>query len=281
MKSEINENNSTFEEKTISKSNNNLFGGLAVSALLLVGVFTTSVLLQNQQDIRQHASETTRTISYLAFNPAGINLTAASIASKTRVNMSVLAYDSSNNPLYDLATYEWGISSTNSVGTIEKSNGTIATFLAQNIGRGDIYVTAHYGTQTITQSIPVSIGSETFTPTPTASPTPIPPTPTPSNTPTPTPPDTTSPQVSITYPLAGTNVLSKTTVNITAAASDISGIARVEFFINGVLTCTDSAAVYNCSWKVPNAKNKAYVIAAKAYDTVGNISTASISVKSK
>lgn len=96
------------------------------------------------------------------------------------------------------------------------------------------------------------------------------PNPTPS-TPTSTPPsDTTPPSVSITNPLNGTTIIKKSTVSITANASDNMGVIKVEFYINSKLTCTDTSIPYFCSWKVPAVNNKAYKLQAKAYDAANN-----------
>jgi len=99
---------------------------------------------------------------------------------------------------------------------------------------------------------------------------------TPTSTPTltvPSPsPDTIAPTISITFPFNGGSVLAKSKINITASASDNIGVARVEFFVNNTLICTDTAAPYACSWSVPVGKNKAYTLSARATDAQGNYS---------
>jgi thermitase len=115
--------------------------------------------------------------------------------------------------------------------------------------------------------------SITATPTPTIAPT---------SSPTSTPStDNTSPSVSITSPANNATVPVRGTVNILASAADLSGISKVEFYINGTLTCTDTTSAYSCSWKVPGAKNKSYTLTGKAYDIVGNSSSSSITVTAK
>lgn len=66
-----------------------------------------------------------------------------------------------------------------------------------------------------------------------------------------------------------------------ASASDASGIAKVEVYIDSQLICTDSTSPYNCNWKVPAKPKVTYIIQAKAYDKVNNIALTSIKVTSK
>lgn len=106
--------------------------------------------------------------------------------------------------------------------------------------------------------------------------------PPPTPTPTPTPaPDTSPPVVTINYPANGSSVLRNTTVNITALASDNVGIAKVEFYVRGTLTCTDLTSPYNCSWKVPAKPRVIYTLQVNAYDTAGNTASSSIQVTAK
>lgn len=92
--------------------------------------------------------------------------------------------------------------------------------------------------------------------------------------------DVTKPTVKITNPLDNGKVSSNTIVTISAFASDVSGIAQVEFRVNGVLKCTDYATPFICIWQVPATKNVIYRIEASALDTAGNIGNASNSVTS-
>lgn len=94
--------------------------------------------------------------------------------------------------------------------------------------------------------------------------------------------DTTPPTVSLTSPLNGATVTRKSTVTLSATAADEMGVTKVEFWVNGALLCTDTAAPYTCAWKVPNAANKTYILQAKASDAAGNLGTsASVSVTSR
>lgn len=95
--------------------------------------------------------------------------------------------------------------------------------------------------------------------------------------------DITAPSVSITSPTDGGTVPRNTTINIATNAADVSGVSKVEFYVNGKLVrgCSDTIAPYSCKWKVPAKANLTYTLQAKAYDTVGNIATHTIKVTSK
>ena len=86
--------------------------------------------------------------------------------------------------------------------------------------------------------------------------------------------------VAITSPANGAQVTRNTTVNINANASDNYGVVKVEFYVNNVLKCTDTAAAYTCAWQVPNPK-ATYSLKATAYDAAGKTATHTISVSSK
>ena len=93
--------------------------------------------------------------------------------------------------------------------------------------------------------------------------------------------DTTPPTVSITNPLNGSTVARRSSVTITASASDNIGVTKVEFYVNGTLTCADTILPYGCIWKVPVKPKATYTIQAKAYDAAGNTATHSVSVTAK
>ena len=99
-------------------------------------------------------------------------------------------------------------------------------------------------------------------------------------TPSPTP-DTTPPSVTITNPTNGSIVRKNSTVNITANASDNVAVSKVEFYVAGVLRCSNNVSPYSCSWNVPKPPRVTYNITAKAYDTSGNTASNSISVTSR
>jgi len=100
------------------------------------------------------------------------------------------------------------------------------------------------------------------------------------------PPDTTKPQVSITSPSNGSSVTRGYVVTINAQATDNIKVSKVEFYVNGSLTCTDTvpegANVYKCDWRVPKRNSATYLLEAVAYDTSNNFSrSAAVSVTSK
>lgn len=89
--------------------------------------------------------------------------------------------------------------------------------------------------------------------------------------------DNTAPTISNTttggYYKAGTRLTLK------ATATD-SNMAKVEFYVDGVLKCTDTVAAYTCTWVMPSTKNSSFTVTAKAYDKAGNSRTsAGVKVK--
>jgi glucose/arabinose dehydrogenase len=93
--------------------------------------------------------------------------------------------------------------------------------------------------------------------------------------------DNIPPTVSITNPANGGIVTRKSTVTITATASDNVGVTRVDFLVNGAVQCTDTTAPYSCNWRVPGAPNKTYQLQARGFDQAGNTGTASVQVTSR
>jgi thermitase len=142
---------------------------------------------------------------------------------------------------------------------------------------------------------PLPTATQPPTPTPTATPRPTPtptvtppPAPTSTATPRPTPTSTAAlpfsptptatpsmgdkiaPQVTLQQPGQGQTV--KGNVSINANASDNVRVARVAFYIDGVLYKTDTRAPYNASWQTRKWANGLHTITAKAYDAAGNVS---------
>lgn len=115
------------------------------------------------------------------------------------VYLSALAYDKQNRPILTGVTYEWGMSSTQSIGDLIPHQ-QLATFKALSPGTGSIYVTGKFCNKKATGSAPVTVlPAPNLTPTPTVHPFPSrTPTPTPNLTPppviTPTPSVAPSPQ---------------------------------------------------------------------------------------
>jgi chitodextrinase len=89
---------------------------------------------------------------------------------------------------------------------------------------------------------------------------------------TPAPSDTTPPTVSLTAPAPGETVSG--TVGLTASASDASGIAGVQFLLDGkALGAEDTTAPYGLSWDTTSAANGSHSLAARARDGAGNTAT--------
>jgi hypothetical protein len=89
--------------------------------------------------------------------------------------------------------------------------------------------------------------------------------------------DTTPPLVSITSPAAGATVSGS--VGITAGASDVgSGVARVEFRVDGTLLASDAASPYSATWNASGATAGTHTIQATAFDNAGLSTTVSIQV---
>ncbi len=85
--------------------------------------------------------------------------------------------------------------------------------------------------------------------------------------------DTTAPATSITAPAAGATVSGTTLV--TASASDNIGVTKVEFYLDGTLSASDTTAPYEWSWNTATATNASHSITSKAYDAANNIGTSS------
>jgi hypothetical protein len=88
--------------------------------------------------------------------------------------------------------------------------------------------------------------------------------------------DVTPPTAAITFPTDGSRVARRSTVTITATASDNVGVLKVEFYVNGGLLSTDTTAPYAASWRVPNARGRTYSLQTKAYDAAGNVGSSSV-----
>ncbi len=84
-------------------------------------------------------------------------------------------------------------------------------------------------------------------------------------------PDTQSPLVDITAPVAGEV---SGTLNVTANASDNIAVTGVQFFLNGAnLGIEDVVAPYSISWNTTTLANGNYTLTAAARDAAGNTTT--------
>lgn len=84
-------------------------------------------------------------------------------------------------------------------------------------------------------------------------------------------PDRTAPSVALTAPAEGGVVHGVTLIK--AAASDDVGVARVEFYLDGVLQGSARNAPYSYTWDPSGVARGSYRWTAKAYDAAGNVQT--------
>src|SRR5262249_40669937 len=76
-------------------------------------------------------------------------------------------------------------------------------------------------------------------------------------------PDTTPPTTSITAPVSGSSAKGSTTV--TATASDNVGVTKVEFYLDGALQSTSTAAPYSWTWNTTASADGGHSLTTKAY----------------
>ena len=65
------------------------------------------------------------------------------------------------------------------------------------------------------------------------------------------------------------------TITLSAAASDNVGVAKVEFYVDGVLKGTDTATPFSMTLASSTLANGSHSLVAKAYDAAGNVGTSS------
>jgi hypothetical protein len=90
--------------------------------------------------------------------------------------------------------------------------------------------------------------------------------------------DTQAPTISISSPTNGSMVPARSSVTVSADATDNVKVSRVEFYVNGALICTDTSASYTCTFNTGKDKGDVYTITVKAYDPSDNVSTTSVEV---
>ena len=86
--------------------------------------------------------------------------------------------------------------------------------------------------------------------------------------------DTTAPTVQLFG--APTGLIAPGTTTLTATASDVVGIAKVEFFRGATLIATDTAAPYSQVVNLSVADAGTIAFTAKAYDAAGNVATSNV-----
>ncbi len=81
--------------------------------------------------------------------------------------------------------------------------------------------------------------------------------------------DTTAPVATLTNPVAGATVSG--TLNVAATATDDTAVSKVEFYVNGNVVATSTAAPYTYAWDTTKAANGSNSVTVKAYDAAGNV----------
>jgi hypothetical protein len=89
-------------------------------------------------------------------------------------------------------------------------------------------------------------------------------------------PDTTPPTLSITSPLNNSTVSGS--VNVSATASDSSGISKVEISVDGLLKSTLTNSPYTYVFDSTSVADGSHTVTAKAYDPSNNATTKSVSI---
>ena len=82
----------------------------------------------------------------------------------------------------------------------------------------------------------------------------------------------TPPSVAIASPGGGGDPLSGT-VKVAATAADDGRVEKVEFYVDGALKATSTAAPYEYAWATTSATNASHTLTAKAYDDAGQSTT--------
>ncbi|MEM1550757.1 MAG: S8 family serine peptidase [Candidatus Bathyarchaeia archaeon] len=88
------------------------------------------------------------------------------------------------------------------------------------------------------------------------------------------PPDTTPPNIEITYPRNGDTISGAIIVSV--SASDDRGVVRVELYRNSMLFAVDSEEPYEFYWDTTADPDGSYTLVARAYDAAGNVGESSL-----
>jgi hypothetical protein len=83
--------------------------------------------------------------------------------------------------------------------------------------------------------------------------------------------DNTAPATAVSAPAQSAYV--RSTVQISATASDTVSVAQVEFYAGSTLIGSDSTAPYSVSWDTATGANGSVTLTTRAYDTAGNVAT--------
>jgi hypothetical protein len=90
--------------------------------------------------------------------------------------------------------------------------------------------------------------------------------------------DTTPPTIAFTSPATSPISITGRNYSLAVNASDASGIAKVEFYVDGKLLATDTGMPYSANWNLKKVTKGTHTVTARAYDKVGNKTDATASV---
>jgi|GEM_PF-2499978 len=112
--------------------------------------------------ISQAAPKKCEPITKVMINPGSIE----AYSNSKPIELSVLAYDRYNRPVREGVKYDWGISSTDGVGTV-KARHDLAMFRPLKVGNGNLYVktTNKCTPQAVIGSAKITIKQSVITPT--------------------------------------------------------------------------------------------------------------------
>jgi Bacterial Ig domain len=91
-------------------------------------------------------------------------------------------------------------------------------------------------------------------------------------------PDTTAPVVTISSPVDASKIPTNGRVKITASATDNVGVAKIEVYVDGKLQASANSSSVNTVWNAKKASTGQHSIEVKAFDAVGNQSSATINI---
>jgi hypothetical protein len=94
-------------------------------------------------------------------------------------------------------------------------------------------------------------------------------------------PDTQAPTVGIGNPTDGSVFNRRSTIPVTAAASDNVAVKEVRFYVDGVMRCVGTSAPYQCEITLPGKRYWTGKLEAHAVDAAGNIGRSSIDISTR
>jgi PKD repeat protein len=142
---------------------------LIIPAIVTLSIPLTVVLALTQTNILKFAGGGPE-IAEVRVNPGSIN----SAVNGPESHLSALAVDSNGIPVEYPVTYEWSMSSTNTVGTLSRTETNLTDFKPLSVGCGQLTVTARNGDNVVTKSVSVVVSDIFNTPNCGPSPTPQP-----------------------------------------------------------------------------------------------------------